>query len=79
MMKVLNRKMKVKLYVREKNTMENLTDCYTVMKITGDMIDECGKNGTAHDYWDLNNLWWSAASIYVPEMKRLNNLSGPSN
>ena len=75
--------------------MENLIDCYTVMKVTGEMIDAMGYQPANYQnwnlssqvqeipevvtYWNLNNLWWSAASIYVPEMKRLNNLSGPSN
>lgn len=58
--------------------MENLTDAYQVMKFAGEEIDSLDLSTESARYWDLNNLWWDAATIYVPKMKELNDLTKKS-
>lgn len=56
--------------------MENTIDTYQVMKMAGEHLDEISEQpNRMKEYWDWNNLWWDAATIYVPEMHRLNQQS----
>ncbi len=50
--------------------MENIVDCYQVMKFAGDELDHIELTEENNKrYWDLNNLWWDAATLYVPRKK----------
>ena len=56
--------------------MESMEDCYQVMKFCGDEIDNLEMTYENEvNYWDLNNFWWSAATIYVPKKNLQNTFS----